>query len=67
MPRTAKKDPNLQPGKPVKSANLSTRAAIEWDRLTSELENATSRLPRPTAPCCRSRPRLRQTSRTLGM
>ena len=40
MPRTAKKDPNLQPGKPVKSANLSARAAIEWDRLTSELENA---------------------------
>jgi phage terminase small subunit len=40
MPRTAKKDPNLQPGKPVKSGNLSARAAIEWDRLTSELENA---------------------------
>jgi hypothetical protein len=36
MPRTAKKDPNLRPGKPVKSAS----AAIEWDRLTSELENA---------------------------
>ena len=40
MPRTAKKDVNLQPGKPVKSGNLSARAAIEWDRLTSELENA---------------------------
>jgi phage terminase small subunit len=40
MPRTAKKDANLQPGKPVKSGNLSARAAIEWDRLTSELENA---------------------------
>ena len=37
---TAKKDANLQPGKPVKSGNLSARAAIEWDRLTSELENA---------------------------
>jgi phage terminase small subunit len=40
MPRTAKKDANLQPGKPVKSANLSARAATEWDRLTSELADA---------------------------
>jgi phage terminase small subunit len=30
----------LKPGKPVKSVNLSARASIEWDRLTSELENA---------------------------
>jgi phage terminase small subunit len=40
MPRTAKKDPNLKPGKPLKPTNLSDRAALEWDRLTSELEGA---------------------------
>jgi phage terminase small subunit len=40
MPRTVKKDANLQPGKPAKPTNLSERAAIEWDRLTGELETA---------------------------
>jgi phage terminase small subunit len=40
MPRTAKKDPNLKPGQPLKPSNLSDRAAREWDRLTSELEGA---------------------------
>ncbi|MFZ0864637.1 MAG: P27 family phage terminase small subunit [Candidatus Sulfotelmatobacter sp.] len=40
MPRTVRKDANLKPGRPVKPENLSARAAIEWDRLTSELENA---------------------------
>lgn len=38
MPRTVKKDANLQPGKPEKPANLSERASREWDRLISELE-----------------------------
>jgi phage terminase small subunit len=37
MPRTVKSDKNLQPGAPLKPVNLSTRAAIEWDRLTGEL------------------------------
>jgi phage terminase small subunit len=40
MPRTVKKDTNLKAGKPLKPENLSKRAALEWDRLTSELENA---------------------------
>jgi phage terminase small subunit len=40
MPRTVKKDTNLQPGKPEKPANLSPRAAREWDRLIGELESA---------------------------
>ena len=40
MPRTARKDANLLPGKPLKPANLSDRASIEWDRLTSELSGA---------------------------
>jgi phage terminase small subunit len=40
MPRTAKKDPNLKPGQPLKPVNLSARAAVEWDRLISELEGA---------------------------
>ena len=40
MPRTTKKDANLKPGKPLKPSNLSARAAVEWDRLTSELESA---------------------------
>jgi phage terminase small subunit len=40
MPRTVKKDANLKPGKPLKPENLSTRAAIEWDRLVSELDAA---------------------------
>ena len=40
MPRTVKKDPNLQPGKPLKPDNMSDRAAKEWDRLTAELETA---------------------------
>lgn len=40
MPRTVKKDTNLQPGKPLKPSNLSVRASTEWDRLTGELESA---------------------------
>jgi phage terminase small subunit len=40
MPRTVKKDANLQPGKPLKPANLSPLASSEWDRLTGELEQA---------------------------
>lgn len=40
MPRTVRKDANLKPGKPLKSSNLSDRAAIAWDRLTGELEAA---------------------------
>jgi phage terminase small subunit len=40
MPRTARKDPNLLAGKPLKPSNLSDRAAIEWDRLVSELSGA---------------------------
>ena len=40
MPRTVKKDANLQPGTPLKPTNLSDRASIEWDRLTSELRGA---------------------------
>jgi phage terminase small subunit len=40
MPRTVKKDANLKPGQPLKPTNLSDRAAIEWDRLTGELEAA---------------------------
>jgi phage terminase small subunit len=40
MPRTTRKDSNLQPGKPTKPENLSARAAIEWDRLVSELGTA---------------------------
>lgn len=37
MPRTVKSDANLKPGAPLKPANLSPRAAAEWDRLISEL------------------------------
>ena len=37
MPRTVKKSKDLQAGQPEKPSNLSTRAAIEWDRLTGEL------------------------------
>lgn len=40
MPRTVKKDANLQPGKPIKPGNLSDRAALEWDRLSGELERS---------------------------
>ena len=40
MPRTVKTDPNLKPGQPLKPTNLSDRAAIEWDRLISELGGA---------------------------
>ena len=40
MPRTARKDKHLQPGKPEKPANLSERASIEWDRIVGELETA---------------------------
>jgi phage terminase small subunit len=40
MPRTVRKDANLKPGKPLKPTNLSDRAALEWDRLTGELEAA---------------------------
>jgi phage terminase small subunit len=38
MPRTVKKDPTLQPGKPTKPTNLSDRASREWDRLVTELD-----------------------------
>src|SRR5580704_17113072 len=38
MPRTVKKDANLQPGKPVKPAHLSARAAKEWNRIVGELQ-----------------------------
>jgi len=38
MSRTVKKNSNLQPGQPARPANLSDRAAIEWDRLAGELE-----------------------------
>jgi phage terminase small subunit len=40
MPRTVKRDPNLKLGKPEKPANLSARAAVAWDRLVSQLEDA---------------------------
>ena len=40
MPRTVPKNANLKPGKPQKPANLSPRAAKEWDRLTGELQSA---------------------------
>jgi phage terminase small subunit len=40
MPRTVKKDANLNPGKPAKPDNLSDRAAVEWDRLVAELDTA---------------------------
>jgi phage terminase small subunit len=40
MPRTVKEDANLQPGKPLKPANLSDRASQEWDRLLGELADA---------------------------
>lgn len=40
MPRTVRKESNLQPGKPLKPGNLSPRASAEWDRLSGELEAA---------------------------
>lgn len=40
MPRTARKDTALKAGKPLKPSNLSDHAALEWDRLTGELESA---------------------------
>jgi phage terminase small subunit len=40
MPRTVRKDANLKAGQPAKPENLSARAAIEWDRLVSELGTA---------------------------
>lgn len=40
MPRTVKKDANLQPGKPLKPSNLSPRASVEWDRIIGELAEA---------------------------
>ena len=40
MPRTVKKDANLQPGKPLKPSTLSAEASVEWDRLVGELEAA---------------------------
>jgi phage terminase small subunit len=43
-PRTVKKDVNLKPGQPLKPLNLSDRAAIEWDRLVSELDGAQIRI-----------------------
>ena len=38
MGRTARKDPNLAPGRPQKPTNLSKRAAKEWDRILGELD-----------------------------
>ena len=40
MPRTVKQNSNLQPGQPLKPANLSDRAAREWDRLVGELADS---------------------------
>ncbi len=63
MPRTVKKDANLRPGKPLRPENLSARAAIEWDRLVSELDTAQIRVSTRHffyVPCCRSRPQLRR-------
>lgn len=40
MPRTVKKDKNLQPGQPKKPSGLTTSVSEEWDRLTSEIEKA---------------------------
>jgi phage terminase small subunit len=40
MPRTVRKDHDLKPGKPEKPVNLSARAAVAWDRLVSQLEDA---------------------------
>jgi|SRR5215469_9088617 len=40
MPRTVRKDCNLNPGEPVKPSHLSDRASREWDRLTGELKKA---------------------------
>jgi len=50
MPRTVKKDSNLKPGKPAKSANLSDRAAVAWDRLVSQLEGAQIQLSTAHSP-----------------
>jgi P27 family predicted phage terminase small subunit len=40
MPRTVKKDANLQKGMPVKPTTLSKRASGQWDRLVGELTRA---------------------------
>lgn len=40
MPRTVKNDPNLKAGKPLKPANLSPRASVQWDRIIGELERS---------------------------
>jgi phage terminase small subunit len=40
MPRTVKKDKNLQPGQPEKPGTLSARASLAWDRLVGELAAA---------------------------
>jgi P27 family predicted phage terminase small subunit len=40
MPRTVRKDSNLNPGDPVKPSHLSAQASREWDRLTGELKKA---------------------------
>jgi P27 family predicted phage terminase small subunit len=40
MPRTVRKDSNLNPGEPVKPTHLSAQASREWDRLTEELKKA---------------------------
>ena len=50
MPRTAKKDAHLQPGKPVNPDNLSDRASVAWDRLTAELETAHIQVSTPHRP-----------------
>jgi hypothetical protein len=43
MPRTVRKDKNLAPGQPAKPANLSARAAQEWDRIVGELAASAGR------------------------
>ncbi len=37
MPRTVRKDKHLSAGQPLKPANLSARASVEWDRIVGEL------------------------------
>jgi phage terminase small subunit len=44
MPRTVKKDKNLNPGQPTKPTNLSARASRAWDRIVSELEASNIRV-----------------------
>lgn len=50
MPRTVRKDANLKAGTPQKSANLSARAALEWDRLVSVLTSSNIQVSESHAP-----------------